>query len=122
MPVCFWATQTVAAASELRDGGNVGSPSYFKAYTLPATAAVTVQLAYCSYVERVVRQHRVVVSGANATAIAQQTPMDDLLALVNANAKAVDTNAKAIAAGNSGSMASIVDLYGGIVGSSGAGI
>jgi hypothetical protein len=46
MPLGFWATQSVAAASELRDGGNVCSPSYFKAYILPTTAAITIQLAY----------------------------------------------------------------------------
>ena len=42
-----------------------------------------------SYVKRVVRQHCVAVSGANTTAITQQTRMEALIALSNANKKAV---------------------------------
>ncbi len=42
-----------------------------------------------SYVKRVVRQHCVAISGANTTAFAQQTRLEALIALSNANKKAV---------------------------------
>ena len=42
-----------------------------------------------SYVKQVVQQHCVAVSGANTTAFAQQTQMEALIALSNANKKAV---------------------------------
>ena len=93
MPMVFWAAQTMAAYGLL----GVREPK-FMSYISPTSAATTVQLAYHSYVKQVVRQHCVAVSGANATAIAQQTSMDDLIALVNANRKAVDANTTAIAA------------------------
>ncbi len=93
MPMVFWAAQTMAAYGLLE----VREPK-FMSYISPTSAATTVQLAYPNYVKQVVRQHCVAVSGANATAIAQQTPMDALIALVNANTKAFDATAKAVTA------------------------
>ena len=50
MPLCFWATQTVVAASGLF----VGAPrSKFTPYFTPHSAASRIQLAYQSYVRQV---------------------------------------------------------------------
>ncbi len=49
MPLCFWATQTVVAASGLF----VGPRSKFTPYLPPHSAASRIQLAYQSYVRRV---------------------------------------------------------------------
>ncbi len=49
MPLCFWATQTVVAASVLF----VGPRSKFTPYLPPYSAASPIQLAYQSYVRRV---------------------------------------------------------------------
>ncbi len=50
MPLCFWATQTVVAASGLFVGA---TRSKFTPYLPPHSAASHIQLAYQSYVRRV---------------------------------------------------------------------
>ena len=50
MPLCFWATQTVVAASGLFVGA---TRSKFTPYLPPHSAASRIQLAYQSYVRRV---------------------------------------------------------------------
>jgi hypothetical protein len=50
MPLCFWATQTVVAASGLFWGA---MRSKFTPYLPPHSAASRIQLAYQSYVRRV---------------------------------------------------------------------
>jgi hypothetical protein len=54
MPLCFWPTQTVVAASGLF----VGAPrSKFTPYLTPHSAATCIQLAYQSYARRVSRHN-----------------------------------------------------------------
>jgi hypothetical protein len=50
MPLCFWATQTVVAASGLVVGA---TRSKFTPYLPPHSAASRIQLAYQSYVRRI---------------------------------------------------------------------
>ncbi len=50
MPLCFWATQTVVAASSLFVGA---TRSKFTPYLSPHSAASRIQLAYQSYIRQV---------------------------------------------------------------------
>jgi hypothetical protein len=58
MPLCFWATQTVVAASGLCVGA---TRLKFTPYLPPHSAASRIQLAYQSYVHQVSRIHTVLM-------------------------------------------------------------